>query len=108
VVSANRPANQEGWYRNRCFQPCRWFTPTEAANIHAMHPELSEQEALKDFSSTLGPLGAPQEFTEINEALRGGMKFREYSVKFAKTSFRVWVYEMPDGKLEEYQVVPQE
>jgi CubicO group peptidase (beta-lactamase class C family) len=75
---------------------------TENANFY-----FSDQ-ALKDFSSTLGPLGTPQEFTEINEALRGGMKFRGYSVKFANTSFRVWVYEMPDGKLEEYQVVPQE
>jgi hypothetical protein len=27
-----------------------------------------------------------------------------YAVKFAKTELRAWTYEMPDGKLEQFQV----
>ena len=61
-------------------------------------------QALKDFSSSLAPLGAPQEFVQTREALRGGMTLRVYRAKFGKQSLRVWTYEMPDGKLEQYQV----
>jgi D-alanyl-D-alanine carboxypeptidase len=61
-------------------------------------------QALKDFSSSLAPLGTPQEFVQTRESLRGGMTLRVYRAKFAKQSLRVWTYEMPDGKLEQYQV----
>jgi D-alanyl-D-alanine carboxypeptidase len=66
------------------------------------------QQALKDFASSLGPLGAPQEFVQIRQALRGGMTLRVYSVKFAKTELRAWSYEMPDGKLEQFQIAAQD
>ncbi|MGA7029865.1 MAG: hypothetical protein WBY24_14550, partial [Candidatus Acidiferrales bacterium] len=62
------------------------------------------EQALKDFASSLGPLGAPQGFVQIRQALRGGMTLRVYAVKFAKTELRAWSYEMPDGKLEQFQV----
>jgi D-alanyl-D-alanine carboxypeptidase len=65
-------------------------------------------QALKDFSSSLGPLGTPEEFTQDREELRGGMKLRIYSIKFAKTTLRAWTFEMPDGKLEQYQVAAKE
>jgi len=60
--------------------------------------------ALKDFASSLSPLGAPQEFTQVNQALRGGMTLRVYRVRFAQKTLRAWTYELPDGKLEQYQV----
>jgi D-alanyl-D-alanine carboxypeptidase len=63
-------------------------------------------QALQDFSGSLGPLGAPQEFVQIRQALRGGMTLRVYSVKFAKIELQAWTYEMPDGKLEQFQVAP--
>lgn len=65
------------------------------------------EQALKDFQSGLGPLGTPQEFSAIGHTLRGGMTERSYSVKFPKNNLRVWTYEMPDGKLEQYQVAPE-
>jgi hypothetical protein len=40
--------------------------------------------------------------------LRGGMTGRSYDAKFADKSLRVWTYEMPDGKLEQYQVAIKE
>jgi CubicO group peptidase (beta-lactamase class C family) len=63
-------------------------------------------QALKDFQSSLGPLGAPTGFVQTRTALRGGMTYRSYRVTFPNRTLRVWTYEMPDGKLEQYQVAP--
>jgi D-alanyl-D-alanine carboxypeptidase len=63
-------------------------------------------QAVKDFQSSLGPLGAPTGFTQTRTALRGGMTYRSYRVSFPNRAIRVWTYEMPDGKLEQYQVAP--
>jgi CubicO group peptidase (beta-lactamase class C family) len=65
-------------------------------------------QALKDFASSLGPLGTPEQFIQIRQALRGGMKLRVYAIKFPKTQLSAWTYEMPDGKLEQYQVAAQD
>src|SRR5437868_4604604 len=69
------------------------------------HVDFSDQ-ALKDFQSSLGPLGAPTSFVQTRTALRGGMTYRNYRVTFPNRTIRVWTYEMPDGKLEQYQVAP--
>jgi D-alanyl-D-alanine carboxypeptidase len=71
---------------------------TENANFYF------DDVALKDFASSLGPLGEPKEFTQTAQSLRGGMTLRRYRVQFAKKTLRAWTYEMPDGKLEQYQV----
>jgi hypothetical protein len=63
-------------------------------------------QALKDFQSSLGPLGAPTGFAQTRTALHGGMTYRNYRVTFPGRTIRVWTYEMPDGKLEQYQVAP--
>ena len=63
-------------------------------------------QALKDFQSSLGPLGAPTGFVQTRTALRGGMTGRSYRVTFPNRVLRVWTFEMPDGKLEQYQVAP--
>jgi D-alanyl-D-alanine carboxypeptidase len=64
--------------------------------------------ALKDFATGLASLGAPQEFTQTYQELRGGMILRVYRVKFAQKTLRAWTFEMPDGKLEQYQIAPVE
>lgn len=66
------------------------------------------EQALQDFATNLGPLGSPEEFVQVRQSLRGGMKLRSYSVKFPKQSLRVWTFEMPDGKLEQFQVSAQD
>lgn len=66
------------------------------------------EQALKDFASSLGPLGNLEEFIQLRQALRGGMKLRVYSIKFPKTELRAVIYEMPDGKLEQYQITAQD
>lgn len=75
---------------------------TDNANFY-----FSEQ-ALKDFASGLAPLGAPLEFKQVRQGLRGGMTGRVYEVKFPNKTLRAWTYEMPDGKLEQYQVAARE
>jgi D-alanyl-D-alanine carboxypeptidase len=65
-------------------------------------------QALKDFAGSLGPFGNPQGFIQVFQALRGGMTLRVYRIQFAKKTLRAWTYEMPDGKLEQYQVATQD
>jgi len=72
---------------------------TDNANAY-----FSEQ-ALKDFASGLAPLGTPQQFVQVNQGLRGGMTLRSYRIRFASGKIlRAWTYELPDGKLEQYQI----
>ena len=72
---------------------------TDNANAY-----FSEQ-ALKDFANGLAPLGTPEEFVQVNQGLRGGMTLRSYRIRFANgKTLRAWTYEMPDGKLEQYQI----
>jgi len=63
-------------------------------------------QALGDFQSTLAPLGAPTEFVQTGQHARGGMIERSYRVRAGGRTLRVWTYEMPDGKLEQYQLSP--
>ena len=62
------------------------------------------EQALKDFASSLGPLGTPDEFTQTNKQDRGGMTFRLFEVQFPQRTVEVWERIMPDGKIEQYQV----
>jgi D-alanyl-D-alanine carboxypeptidase len=64
------------------------------------------EEAVGDFASSLKPLGAPKSFKQMDEELRGGMTFRVFEVSFPDRQLRVTTYEEPDGKLEQYLVIP--
>lgn len=65
-------------------------------------------QALKDFASSLGPLGTPEEFTQTNQEGRGGMMLLTYRLKYPQTTLGIWIYQMPDGKFEQFQVMPRE
>jgi hypothetical protein len=62
-------------------------------------------DAVAAFQSSLAPLGAAQEFTQVTQEGRGGMVLRIYRAKLAQKTLRIWTYEQPDGKLEQYMVV---
>ncbi|MFZ0455813.1 MAG: serine hydrolase domain-containing protein [Ignavibacteriaceae bacterium] len=64
-------------------------------------------QALKDFQSSLDTLGEPDEFVQTAQRERGGMLLRLFRVEFKDRNLRIWTYQMPDGKLEQYQVAPQ-
>jgi len=52
----------------------------------------------------LAPLGTPQSFVQASQGLRGGMTLRVYIIRFPQKVIRAWTYEMPNGKLEQYQI----
>ncbi len=63
------------------------------------------EQALEDFKSSLGPLGKWESFNQTGQSLRGGMVYRNYIIRFANNkAVRAWIFEMPDGKLEQFQV----
>ena len=64
-------------------------------------------QALKDFASSLGSLGAPTDFTQTAKSERGGMTFHLFEVRFPQKTVDVWERVMPDGKIEQYQVSPK-
>jgi CubicO group peptidase (beta-lactamase class C family) len=64
------------------------------------------QQALEDFAASLKPLGPPLSFKQTKEEGRGGMIFRVFTVSFPERELKVTTYEMPDGKLEQYLVIP--
>ena len=63
-------------------------------------------ESIQDFATSLKPLGTPQSFTQVAEELRGGMVFRAFRVQYPNRRLTVTTYEEPDGKLEQYLVLP--
>jgi CubicO group peptidase (beta-lactamase class C family) len=63
--------------------------------------------ALADFAAGLGPLGAPQEFEQSGQSLRGGMTARSFRIKAGPKTLRLTTFTMTDGKLEQYQVASE-
>jgi CubicO group peptidase (beta-lactamase class C family) len=66
------------------------------------------EQALQDFATGLSPLGTPKSFTQVRQGLRGGMTLRIYLIRFDKQTLRAWTYELPNGKLEQYQIAVQD
>jgi CubicO group peptidase (beta-lactamase class C family) len=66
------------------------------------------KQAIGDFQSSLAPLGKPSSVKQVADELRGGMTFRVFRVEFPNSSQRlpITTYTMPDGKLEQYLVLP--
>ena len=62
------------------------------------------REAVRDFASSLSPLGKIQDFRATGRRERGGMTFRGYDAKFASRTIQILERDMPDGKIEQYQV----
>jgi CubicO group peptidase (beta-lactamase class C family) len=65
-------------------------------------------QALKDYADSLAPLGDPQSFVQSSVSLRGGMTHRSYQVKYPQRTLGINIYEMPDGKFEQYLIAAQE
>jgi CubicO group peptidase (beta-lactamase class C family) len=77
------------------------FTPNANAYLN--------EQALRDFASSLAPLGTVTSFEETGMWLRGGMTGRSYRAAMSGgKALHVWTYETADGKLEQYQMEPAE
>jgi len=72
-------------------------------------PNLSDYftpEAVKDYQSSLAPLGEPLSLHQGAEELRGGMTFRSFTITYPDKKLRLTTYTYPDGKLEQYLIAP--
>jgi D-alanyl-D-alanine carboxypeptidase len=61
-------------------------------------------QALKDFAGSLGPLGPYTSFVSTAVRERGGMTQRVFSVSFPAKTIVINIYEMPDGRFEQFLV----
>jgi CubicO group peptidase (beta-lactamase class C family) len=61
-------------------------------------------EVLNDYAKSLGPLGAPTEFTAGGESLRGGMVIRGYRIRAGGVVLDLTMMVLPDGKIDQYIV----
>jgi len=72
-------------------------------------PNLSDYftaEAVADFRDSLGSLGEPISFHQVNSELRGGMTFRVFQIVYPDKHLNLTTYTYPDGKLEQFLVAP--
>lgn len=65
------------------------------------------EQALADFASSLGPLGAPASVKQTRKRDRGGMTYRQYQVTWPKRSVQIWERDLPDGRVEQFQVLAE-
>jgi hypothetical protein len=65
-------------------------------------------QALKDMSAGLRKLGAPLSVTQTAQRNRGGMTFRDFVVKLPEKTLEVWQFTLPNGKIEQFQVMATE
>ncbi|HEY2391521.1 MAG TPA: serine hydrolase domain-containing protein [Candidatus Angelobacter sp.] len=63
-----------------------------------------KEQALQDFSSSLTPLGNPQEFVPTEYSVANGLTFRDYRIKFANLTLVAHTIEESKGKIEQYSL----
>ena len=61
-------------------------------------------QVLADYGSSLGPLGAPTEFTATGSQLRGGLRIRSYRIRAGAMTMDLTMMTQPDGRIEQYIV----
>jgi D-alanyl-D-alanine carboxypeptidase len=61
-------------------------------------------QALADYASSLGPLGAPVDVQQVGQRLRGGMTYRGFRVRCERGTVFVSTFVLPDGTFEQFQV----
>jgi len=66
------------------------------------------EQALQDYSSSLSALGEVQSFRQTSNSLRGGMTHMSYEVKFPQRTVGINIYQMPDGRFEQYLIAAQQ
>lgn len=66
------------------------------------------EQALKDYSASLTALGEIESFKQTSNSLRGGMTHMSYEVKFPQKTVGINIYQMPNGKFEQFLVAAQE
>ncbi len=61
-------------------------------------------QILADAASSLGPLGAPENFRQTSVQQRGGMTYRHYQIVSKGKSLHLSTFTTKDGKLAQYLI----
>jgi D-alanyl-D-alanine carboxypeptidase len=67
-----------------------------------------DAQTVSDFKNSLGSLGEPLIFHQINSSLRGGMTFCSFQITYPTRTLRLTTYAYPDGKMEQFLVYPEQ
>jgi CubicO group peptidase (beta-lactamase class C family) len=78
----------------------------DPALLNANAQSYFTPSVLADYRASLHPLGTVLGVTEMSSENRGGMVFHEYDVKYVARPVRVTTYELPDGRLDQFLIVP--
>ena len=62
------------------------------------------EQVVGDYAASLGPLGAPTDFTFTGESLRGGMTIRSYRIRAGGKVMDLTTMTLPDGRIDQYLV----
>lgn len=62
------------------------------------------QEVLSDYAASLKPLGAPTDFAQTGESLRGGMTIRSYRIRAGGRVLDLTTMTLPDGRIDQYLI----
>jgi D-alanyl-D-alanine carboxypeptidase len=66
------------------------------------------ETALADYKASLSPLGALQGVQQTATGSRGGMTFRNYTAHYSSKTLNISIYELSDGKIEQFIVTSQD
>lgn len=61
-------------------------------------------QVLADYAASLGPLGAPTEFSGGGSELRGGLRIRGFRIRAGTVVMDLTMMTRPDGRIEQYIV----
>jgi D-alanyl-D-alanine carboxypeptidase len=64
------------------------------------------EQGIADLQASLGPLGEPSSFTEVNHIGRGGLMVRSFVIQAGKKRMWLETYIQPDGKFAQYIIDP--
>jgi hypothetical protein len=78
----------------------------DPARLNANANSYFSPSVLTDYRNSLAPLGPPLGVRERSHEDRGGMVFHVYDVTFPGRTVTVTTYELPDGRLGQFLIVP--
>jgi D-alanyl-D-alanine carboxypeptidase len=64
------------------------------------------EQGIADLQASLGPLGEPSSFTEVNHIGRGGLMVRSFVIQAGGKRMWLETYIQPDGKFAQYMLDP--
>jgi D-alanyl-D-alanine carboxypeptidase len=96
------PAEEETLAMYRSLQKGELDRSRLAPNLDAYF----DARTVADFKNSLGPLGEPLIFQQVDTSLRGGMTFREFRVTYPTRKLVLTTYTYPDGKMEQFLAYP--